>query len=71
MAYSILTSWEYHPFHTLVISIISQQLSAKAADTIENCISEIVSVPSLDSNTDRFNYRCRLYRPGVVAVTPS
>ena len=40
-----LAKWEYNPFHTLVTSIISQQLSAKAADTIENRIAEIVSVP--------------------------
>jgi len=40
-----LADWEYHPFHTLVTSIISQQLSAKAADTIEGRISEMVSVP--------------------------
>lgn len=40
-----LAKWEYHPFHTLVTSIISQQLSAKAADTIENRIAEMVSVP--------------------------
>ncbi|MCX5815263.1 MAG: DNA-3-methyladenine glycosylase 2 family protein [Proteobacteria bacterium] len=38
---------EYHPFHPLVTSIISQQLSAKAADTIENRIAEIVSIPFL------------------------
>ena len=40
-----LAKWEYHPFHTLVTSIISQQLSSKAADTIENRITETVSVP--------------------------
>jgi len=40
-----IADWEYNPFHTLVTSIISQQLSAKAADTIEGRISEIVSVP--------------------------
>jgi len=40
-----LAKWEYHPFHTLVTSIISQQLSAKAADTIENRIAEMASVP--------------------------
>lgn len=27
-----LANWEYNPFHTLVTSIISQQLSSKAAD---------------------------------------
>ena len=40
-----LAKWEYNPFHTLVTSIISQQLSSKAADTIENRIPEMVSVP--------------------------
>jgi len=40
-----IADWEYHPFHTLVISIISQQLSAKAADTIEGRIYEMVSTP--------------------------
>ncbi|OQB77343.1 MAG: DNA-3-methyladenine glycosylase [Deltaproteobacteria bacterium ADurb.Bin135] len=40
-----IADWEYHPFHTLVTSIISQQLSAKAADTIEGRVSEMVSVP--------------------------
>ena len=40
-----IAEWEYHPFHTLVTSIISQQLSSKAADTIQNRIAEIVSVP--------------------------
>ena len=39
-----LAKWEYNPFHTLVTSIISQQLSSKAADTIESRISGIVSV---------------------------
>ena len=32
-------------FHTLVVSIISQQLSAKASDTIERRIAECVSYP--------------------------
>lgn len=36
---------EYRPFDTLVVSIISQQLSAKAADTIEGRISKIVRKP--------------------------
>lgn len=36
---------EYQPFHTLVASIISQQLSAKAADTIERRVSVLVPVP--------------------------
>jgi DNA-3-methyladenine glycosylase II len=40
-----IAQWEYHPFHTLVISIISQQLSAKAANTIEKRIAAIVSAP--------------------------
>jgi len=40
-----LAKWGYNPFHTLVTSIISQQLSAKAADTIENRIAEMASVP--------------------------
>jgi DNA-3-methyladenine glycosylase II len=40
-----LAKWEYHPFHTLATSIISQQLSPRAADTIENHITETVSVP--------------------------
>ena len=40
-----IADWEFHPFHTLVVSIISQQLSAKAADTIEGRISEMVSTP--------------------------
>src|SRR5271157_3135143 len=36
---------EYEPFPTLVTSIISQQLSSKAADTIGKRIAEIVSLP--------------------------
>jgi DNA-3-methyladenine glycosylase II len=40
-----IAHWEYHPFHTLVISIISQQLSARAADTIEKLIAAIVLPP--------------------------
>jgi DNA-3-methyladenine glycosylase II len=32
-------------FHTLVVSIISQQLSAKASDTIERRIAECVPYP--------------------------
>lgn len=40
-----LATWEYHPFQTLVTSIISQQLSSKAADTIGNRIAQIVPVP--------------------------
>ena len=37
-----LASREFRPFHTLVTSIISQQLSAKAADTIEQRLLEVV-----------------------------
>ena len=40
-----LAMWEYRPFHTLVASIISQQLSARAADTIESRVAEITSRP--------------------------
>jgi DNA-3-methyladenine glycosylase II len=40
-----LAIWEYRPFHTLVVSIISQQLSARAADTIEGRVAEITSRP--------------------------
>ena len=40
-----MAQWEYHPFHTLVISIISQQLSAKAADSIERRMGGITSSP--------------------------
>jgi len=36
---------EYRPFHTLVASIISQQLSSKAADTIQKRVEAIVSSP--------------------------
>lgn len=36
---------EYRPFDTLVSSIISQQLSAKAADTIKRRINQIVPKP--------------------------
>lgn len=32
-------------FHTLVVSIISQQLSAKASDTIERRIAECIPYP--------------------------
>lgn len=35
----------YQPFHTIVSSIISQQLSLKAANTIEHRISQITSKP--------------------------
>jgi DNA-3-methyladenine glycosylase II len=37
-----LADWDFRPFQTLVTSIISQQLSAKAADTIERRVSEIL-----------------------------
>jgi len=37
--------WEYEPFSTLVTSIISQQLSSRASDTIEKRIAGIVSLP--------------------------
>ena len=40
-----LASREYRPFHTLATSIISQQLSSKAADTIERRVGEIVGTP--------------------------
>jgi DNA-3-methyladenine glycosylase II len=40
-----LASREYRPFHTLAASIISQQLSSKAADTIERRVGEIVGYP--------------------------
>lgn len=37
-----LANRKFRPFHTLVISIISQQLSSKAADTIEQRVLEVV-----------------------------
>jgi DNA-3-methyladenine glycosylase II len=40
-----IAQWGFHPFHALVISIISQQLSAKASDAIERRIAGIVSAP--------------------------
>jgi len=40
-----LADRKYHPFDTLVGSIISQQLSAKAADTIKGRIVSIVGSP--------------------------
>jgi DNA-3-methyladenine glycosylase II len=40
-----LAGWEYQPFHTLVVSIVSQQLSARAAETIEDRVAEIASRP--------------------------
>lgn len=35
----------FEPFHTIAVSIIGQQLSAKAADTIERRIAELVPSP--------------------------
>jgi DNA-3-methyladenine glycosylase II len=40
-----LDEYEYRPFHTLVVSIISQQLSAKAADTIQGRLAQVTSIP--------------------------
>lgn len=40
-----LAEREFRPFHTLARSIISQQLSAKAADTIERRVSQIIPTP--------------------------
>ncbi|HXF48663.1 MAG TPA: DNA-3-methyladenine glycosylase 2 family protein [Verrucomicrobiae bacterium] len=40
-----LATRKVRPFHTLVTSIISQQLSSKAADTIEDRIASIVARP--------------------------
>ena len=40
-----LGEYEYRPFHTLVVSIISQQLSAKAADTIQGRLAQVTSIP--------------------------
>lgn len=37
-----LANREFRPFHTLATSIISQQLSAKAADTIKRRVLEVV-----------------------------
>lgn len=37
----------FEPFHTLTTSIISQQLSAKAADTIERRVAQLVPSPFL------------------------
>ena len=36
---------KYEPFHTLCTSIISQQLSGKAADTIEQRVAQLVPSP--------------------------
>jgi DNA-3-methyladenine glycosylase II len=40
-----LADREYRPFHTLAASIISQQLSAKAADTIESRVAALTPAP--------------------------
>lgn len=40
-----LAQREFRPFDTLVRSIISQQLSAKAADAIEARVAQVVSIP--------------------------
>ena len=39
------SEWEFRPFHTLARAIISQQLSSKAANSIESRLSKIVSMP--------------------------
>lgn len=41
----ILAKRPFDMFHTLVVSIISQQLSAKASDTIERRIAECIPYP--------------------------
>ena len=41
----ILAKRPFDLFHTLVVSIISQQLSAKASDTIERRIAECIPYP--------------------------
>lgn len=40
----------FEPFHTLAASIISQQLSAKAADTIERRVAQLVPPPFLPTD---------------------
>lgn len=40
----------FEPFHTLAASIISQQLSAKAADTIERRVAKLVPSPFLPAD---------------------
>ena len=40
-----LSEREFRPFHTLATAIISQQLSAKAADTIKRRVSQITPSP--------------------------
>jgi len=46
-----LAEREFRPFHTLAASIISQQLSAKTADTIKCRVSQLVPTPF---SPDRF-----------------
>jgi DNA-3-methyladenine glycosylase II len=41
----LLVNQPYQPFHTLATSIISQQLSAKAAVTIERRVAQLVPAP--------------------------
>jgi len=41
----VLAERSHQPFHTLVTSIISQQLSARAADTIERRVAQLVPSP--------------------------
>jgi DNA-3-methyladenine glycosylase II len=45
-----LTSNDFPPFHTLTVSIVSQQLSAKAADTILIRMSKITGSPFCPAN---------------------
>lgn len=40
-----LAEREFRPFHTLATAIISQQLSARAADTIKRRVSQIIPSP--------------------------
>lgn len=40
-----LATGAFEPFHTLTASIISQQLSAKAADTIEKRVAQLIPRP--------------------------
>jgi DNA-3-methyladenine glycosylase II len=49
----LLVNYPYQPFHTLTASIISQQLSAKAADTIERRVALLAPAPFLPA--DIFN----------------
>jgi len=45
-----LSERPFLPFHTLAASIISQQLSAKAADTIERRVAQLVPSPFLPAD---------------------